>query len=164
VNLSLLFTAGRWHGTITDEHMRRIFRPEARRPRYWVNGPQIPAWFDPHAWDYAWSLYSRADSSCKWEISGSSISKDGIRGLLKPDDVVVEEDPEFPAPSVSVPTKKQLNCAHNNGGPTRYQQTYGTSDSYRIEICDTCKSVTLARGKVPWHLLPRGYALLRMEP
>lgn len=120
--------------------------------------------FDPHAWDYAWSLYRRANSTCPWEIAGSSISKDGARRLVKSDETIVEEDPEPPAPLVRVPTEKQLKCAHNSGGPMRYQQTYGTSDSYRIEICDACKSVILARGKVPWHLLPKGYALLRIEP
>lgn len=125
---------------------------------------EIAIRFDPHAWDYAWSLYRRADSSCKWEIAGSSISKDGAKGLVKSDETIVEEDSEPPAPLVSIPNAKQLKCKHNKGGEVRYQQTYGTSEPYRIEICDTCKSVILARGKVPWHLLPRGYALLRIEP
>lgn len=124
---------------------------------------EIAIRFDPHAWDYAWSLYRRADSSCKWEIAGSSISKDGAKGLVKSDETLVEEDPEPAAPLVSVPTEKQLKCAHNNHGPIRYQQAYG-ANSYRFEICDACKSVILARGKVPWHLLPKGYALLRIEP
>ena len=92
------------------------------------------------------------------------MSKPGAIGMVKPGEVIVKADPEPPAPSVSAPTKKQLKCAHNDHGPVRYQQTYGTSDSYRIEICDACKSVTLARGKVPWHLLPRGYVVLRIEP
>jgi hypothetical protein len=44
LSLSITYLNGNWHGTITDEHMRRIFRPEAPRPAYWVNGPQVPVW------------------------------------------------------------------------------------------------------------------------
>lgn len=120
--------------------------------------------FDPRAWDYAWSLYRRNDSTCEWEIAGSSISKDGAKGLMNPDEVLVEEDAEPSPPPVAIPNAAQLKCRHNKGGPIRYQQEFGTSNSYRIEICDACKSITLARGKVPWHLLPKGYALLRIEP
>jgi hypothetical protein len=121
--------------------------------------------FDPNVWGgYAWSLYRRADSSCPWEIAGSSISKDGAKGLVKSDETIVEEDPEPPVPLVSIPNAKQLKCKHNKPGAVRFQQTFGMKNIYRFEICDTCRSIILARGKVPWHLLPKGYALLRIEP
>ena len=42
--IRLIYRDNRWYSALTDEHMRRIFRPEAARPAYWVNGPQIPAW------------------------------------------------------------------------------------------------------------------------
>jgi hypothetical protein len=44
MTLSIVYQNHNWHGIITDEHMRRIFRPEAKRPASWVNGPQIPPW------------------------------------------------------------------------------------------------------------------------
>lgn len=121
--------------------------------------------FDPRAWGgYAWSVYRRVDSTCEWEIDGSSISKSGAKGLMKTDEILVEEDPEPPAPLVSIPNAEQLACKHNIGGKLWYRQVFGTSEPYRLEVCEACKSVILARGKVPWHLLPKGYALLRIKP
>lgn len=92
------------------------------------------------------------------------MSKSGAKSLLKPDEILIEEDPDEPAPLVSIPNAKQLKCKHNKTGGSWYHQTFGTQESYRFEVCEDCKSVTLARGKVPWHLLPKGYALLRIEP
>jgi hypothetical protein len=42
--LQLQYRDGRWHADLSDEHVRRIFRPEAVRPDYWVNGPIMPQW------------------------------------------------------------------------------------------------------------------------
>lgn len=120
--------------------------------------------FNPNVWGgYGWTLLRRPDSASEWEVTGSSVSKSGAKSLIGPDEVLVAEDPEPPAPLVSIPTGEQLKCKHN---PAWYRQAYGPNadENYRIEVCDACKSVTLARGQVPWHLLPRGYALLRIEP
>jgi hypothetical protein len=121
--------------------------------------------FNPNVWGgYAWSLYRRANLFCEWEIDGSAMSKPGAIAMVKPGETIVEADSEPPPPLVSIPNAKQLKCKHNKPGEVRYQQAFGMKDIYRFEICDTCKSVILARGKVPWHLLPKGYALLRIEP
>lgn len=129
--------------------------------------------FNPNVWGgYAWSLYRRADSTHEWEIDGSSMSKAGAIGMVNPGEIIVESDSEPPPPLVSIPTDKQLKCKHNESGGTWYHQTYPSGYSqtfdaqqcFRFEVCETCKSIILARGKVPWHLLPRGYALLRIEP
>lgn len=120
--------------------------------------------FNPNVWGgYAWSLYRRVDSTHEWEIDGSAMSKAGAIGMVKPGETIVEADSEPPAPLVSIPNAKQLKCNHGFGGGTWYHQGFG-AETYRIEVCEDCKSVILARGKVPWHLLPRGYALLRFEP
>jgi hypothetical protein len=120
--------------------------------------------FDSRAWGgYAWALYSREDSTCEWEIAGSSMTKRGAKSLLKSNEVLVEEDPEPPTPLVRLPNAKQLKCAHDAPGRSWYSQTFGTGEDYRFEVCEECKSITLARGKVPWWTLPRGYALLRIE-
>jgi hypothetical protein len=120
--------------------------------------------FNPNVWGgYAWSLYRRTDSSHEWEINGSAESKTGAKGLIKPDETLVAEDPEPPPPLVAIPNARQLKCKHNGSGGSWYHQAFG-AEFYRFEVCEMCKSVILARGKVPWHLLPRGYALLRIEP
>jgi hypothetical protein len=41
-SLSLILINGRWHSQITDEHVRRIFRPEAWRSECWTRGPVMP--------------------------------------------------------------------------------------------------------------------------
>jgi hypothetical protein len=120
--------------------------------------------FDPHAWGgYVWSLYRRTGPTDEWQLDGASMSKSGAKKLLKADEVLVEEDPEPPAPLVRLPNKKQLVCKHDGSGQW-YQQTFGADENYRFEVCEACKSITLARGKVPWYSLPKGYALLRIEP
>ena len=123
--------------------------------------------FNPNVWGgYAWSLYRRADSTHEWEIDGSAMSKAGAKSMLKPDEILIEEDPDESAPVIATPNAKQLKCKHNENGGSWYHQTFGfgPGESYRFEVCERCKSVILARGKVPWHLLPKGYALLRIEP
>jgi hypothetical protein len=44
VSLSLFLFDGRWYSQITDEHVRRIFRPEAWRPECWLRGPVLGQW------------------------------------------------------------------------------------------------------------------------
>jgi hypothetical protein len=92
------------------------------------------------------------------------MSKSGAKRLLKPDEILIYEDSELPAPLVSIPNAKQLKCKHNENGGSWYHQTFGPGEFYRFEVCERCKSVILAQGKMPWHLLPKGYALLRIEP
>lgn len=119
--------------------------------------------FDPRVWDgYAWTLFSRANPDCEWQATGSAMSKSGARRLVTPDERLIEEDPEPPAPTVCVPNSQQLKCRHDKG--VWYRQAFSPDENFRFEVCNTCKSITLARGKVPWGSLPRGYALLRIKP
>jgi hypothetical protein len=120
--------------------------------------------FRPNVWGgHCWTLLRRADPACEWEINGSSLSKAGAKRLLKSDETLIEEDPEPPAPLVCIPNAKQLKCKHDGPGRSWYQQMFSPDEAWRFEVCEMCKSIVLARGNVPWHLLPKGYALLRIE-